>query len=304
MDTVGDDLYGVAFSPDGRRAYAMNGGAGSVMVIDTGNSTVTDTIAVGGCPWGVAVSPNGRRAYVTIRDDPCGSRTPRRPRDRVSVIDTGRNIVIDSFAVDGRPLGVAVSPNGRRAYILINRESGFIDDLSFVWVIDTYDNEIVDTLPFTGDYLWGVAISQDGRRAYITNSPRGLVLVVDTGSRTVTSTITVGSRPTGVAVSPDGRRVYAANSGSDSVSVIDTGRNTIIDTIAVGSEPISVAVCPDGRRVCVANRSSDSMSVIDVGSNMVTSTTSVGSHPHCVAVSPDGRCAYVTNKTVSVIKSL
>ncbi|MGH3930541.1 MAG: YncE family protein, partial [Pseudonocardiaceae bacterium] len=72
---VGDAPYGVAVTPDGRRAYITNFGSDSVSVIDTVNNTVTGTIAVGVGPYGVVVTPDGR-VYITI----LGS-------DTVSVID-------------------------------------------------------------------------------------------------------------------------------------------------------------------------------------------------------------------------
>jgi len=55
----------------------------------------------------------------------------------VSVIDTRTNIVIASVTVANGPEGIAVSPNGRRAYVAAI--SGFVS------VIDTRTNSVVAT---------------------------------------------------------------------------------------------------------------------------------------------------------------
>ncbi|MEU9288431.1 serine/threonine-protein kinase [Streptomyces sp. NPDC048275] len=207
---------------------------------------------------------------------------------------------VSSIPVGSRPWGVAVLPDGRRAYVA-NFDSGSVS------VIDTAANRTVGSPISVGKQPLGVAVSPDGRRAYVANSASDSVSVIDTAAnRTVGSPIPVGSGPLGVEVSPDGRRAYVTNSGSDSVSVIDTATNrTVGSPISVGKNPAGVAVLPDGRRAYVTNIGSDSVSVIDTAtSRTVGSPISVGKKPDVVAVSPDGRRAYVANITsdsVSVI---
>ena len=59
---VGTYPYGVALTPDGRKAYVTNrgsfsGGGNTVSVVDTGTAAVTMTITVGTTPSGIAVAP-------------------------------------------------------------------------------------------------------------------------------------------------------------------------------------------------------------------------------------------------------
>jgi YVTN family beta-propeller protein len=74
---VGDYPYGVALTPDGRKAYVTNrgsfsGGGTTVSVVDTGTGSVTMTIPVGTTPAGIAIAP---QACATAADcdpgDPC-----------------------------------------------------------------------------------------------------------------------------------------------------------------------------------------------------------------------------------------
>ncbi|MGW3269814.1 Ig-like domain repeat protein, partial [Streptomyces sp. NPDC001056] len=142
-----------------------------------------------------------------------------------------------------------------------------------------------------------------GSTVYVTNSGDGTVSVIDTGTQTVTNTITVGSSPFGVAVTPDGSQVYVANNGDGTVSVIDTATETVTNTITVGSAPVGVAVSPDGTHVYVTNNSDNTVSVINAAGQTVIGSIGVGSAPFGIAITPDGTAAYVVNNgdaTVSI----
>ncbi|HET9257573.1 MAG TPA: beta-propeller fold lactonase family protein [Pseudonocardiaceae bacterium] len=196
--------------------------------------------------------------------------------------------VTDTITVGNRPLGVAVSPDGRHAYVT-NYVSGTVS------VIDTGNDAVVGAIPVGGNPA-GVAISPDGHRAYITNDNSNTLSVIDTGNNVIIGTITVGDNPVSVAISPDGHRAYTTNNKSRTVSVINIDNSAVIGTVTVGNNPVGVAVSPDGRHVYVVNANFDSISVIDTGSNTITDTiVGLGTGPVGVAVSPDGRHAYVTN---------
>jgi serine/threonine-protein kinase len=203
--------------------------------------------------------------------------------------------VIATISVGKAPEGVAVSPDGRRAYI-----TNVLSDT--VSVIDTMKSTVTATIP-VGIAPYGVAVSPDGRHAYITNVSSNTVSVIDTMKSTVT-TIPAGGHPWGVAVSPDGRHAYITNVDANTVSVIDTSSSTVTTTIPVGAYPDGVAVSPDGRGAYITNGNSNTVSVVDTSGSTVTTTIPVGNFPRAVAVSPDGRRVYITNggsKTVSVI---
>src|ERR1017187_594599 len=88
----------------------------------------------------------------------------------VSVIDTSSNTVVATVGVGSQPNGVAITPDGTRAYVA----NGGGD----VWVIDTSSNTVVATVG-VGSQPNGVAITPDGTRAYVANGG-GDVWVIDT----------------------------------------------------------------------------------------------------------------------------
>ena len=210
----------------------------------------------------------------------------------VTVINTANNNYTDTVPVGTGPEGVAVSPDGSRAYVTNINYGG----LGTVSVIDTAINKVSATVPVGYKYSpLGVAVTPDGTKAYVADRDINYVSVIDTGTKTITATVNVGKEPWEIAVSPDGKKVYVANHLSNTISVIDTAINTVTATVNVGIGPRGVAVDPNGTKVFVTNGESNNVSVIDTATNTVNASMPVGRYPLGIAVSPDGKKVYVTN---------
>jgi autotransporter-associated beta strand protein/YVTN family beta-propeller protein len=262
----------------------------------------------------------------------------------VSVINTtSNNTVIGSpIPVGDFPTGVAITPDGRFAYITNENPVGTVSVINaadktvfpgsipvgpfpigvavtpnaqFAYVANANDTvSVIDvatnaaatvTVPVgTGTVPFGVAVTPDGRFAYVTDSGTNTVSVIATATNTVVgSQIPVGNFPEGVAITPDGKFAYVTNFGDGTVSVINRATNAVT-TILVGGAPEGIAITPNGNFVFVANQSGNTVSVINRLTNQVVSIP-VGTTPVGVDITPDGRFAYVTNSgnnTVSVIK--
>jgi YVTN family beta-propeller protein len=169
----------------------------------------------------------------------------------VSVIDTATNTVLAAVPVEGVPEAVAVTPDGKHAYVA---NAASIDVNGTVSVIDTATNTVVATIPAGPFDPSGVAVTPDGKHAYVVllnvlNVNSNTVSVIDTATNTVVATVTVGLNPQGgVAFTPDGKHAYVTNAGSidvnGTVSVIDTATNTVVATVTVGSAPVGVGIIP------------------------------------------------------------
>jgi YVTN family beta-propeller protein len=143
-----------------------------------------------------------------------------------------------------------------------------------------------------------IIVSPDGRLAYATTAD-GLS-VIDTATRTVTTTLGFPGRPEGVAFSPDSSRAYVALLGGF-VSVFDTRTNAVLATVPVGELPQAIAATPDGRFVYCVNATDGTVSVIDTAGNTVTATVPVAPSPNLAAVSPDGRSLYVYGRDAEAL---
>jgi YVTN family beta-propeller protein len=268
------------------RAYVANPN-GTITVFDTATNAIIDTITV--CtdfscsPLIPATTPNGARLYVT-----------NFAHDTVSVINTLTNTVVDTITVGQSPWGIAITLDGKRAYVA--NTSGTIS------VIDTGTNAVIDTIT-DSDGPFGVAITPDGTRAYVSNT-EGTVSVVDTRTNTIITNIPVldfprpgfgfpARRLVSIVITPDGSRAYVVSNSTGKIYVIDTMFNSVIVTIpaALGS-PLSLAMSPDGTRVYTASVAGSTV-FIDTFTNTVSATIPVAGAPPFVGVTPDGTKLYI-----------
>ena len=288
---------GVAFSPDGRRAFVANKGSGSISMINTYvnkilNSTYVDnkvTVPI----QGLVVSPDGRKVYVASSDQ------------GINVLDAVTNSVIDTIAanagggVSPNPQGIAISPDGRLLFVSDNHDGGAVT------VLDTATKKTVAAISSgIGIVPLGIAVNPDGREAYMAFSGSNEIKVFDIPSSTVIATISVGSGPVGIAVSPDGKTAWVTNKSDNSVCVIDIVTRQTMTIIPAGSSPTGIAISPDGKNAFVANQASNSVSMIDIVTRQTMSVITVGSAPTGIAISPDGMQAYVTNSAANSVQEL
>ena len=115
------------------------------------------------------------------------------------------------------PRWVAITPDGRRAYVAVDEGKADGSTLGGISVIDIATNTVTTTimLGVVAGGPAGVAITPDGRLVYVPLFDRsvvsGVVRVIDTATNSVTTTVTLSGRgggPSGVAITPDGRHVY------------------------------------------------------------------------------------------------
>jgi YVTN family beta-propeller protein len=212
----------------------------------------------------------------------------------VSVVDLSTRTILATVPVGGSPFGVAISADGRKAYVA---------DLSHdkVSIIDLFDYTI-DAVITGFDLPASVALSPDGHTAYVTEYGANRVAIVDLTTLSITSTVAVGASPGDLVVSPDGRSLYVANFGGSTVSRYDLTSGTVVSTMIVGSSPRCLDFTPDGSKLYVANSSGGSVSVIETATNTVVATIPGGGNPvPGVAVNPDGAEAYFSRSGANAV---
>jgi uncharacterized protein (TIGR03437 family) len=234
-----------------------------------------------------------QRAYIAVP-------IPGADSDNLVVVDTTTRGVFQTITGLHGPVGVAVTPDGKKVYVT-NSSSNTLAE------VDPVTSKITVTIP-VGAMPVGVAVTPDGTRVYVANTNANSVSVIDTNANAVIATLDVGVAPFGVATTPDGSKIYVTNlaQASSSVSVISTVTNQVTATIRVGTSPRGLAVTPDGSRVYVANSGSNTVSVLSTATDAVLATVPVGLVPDTVAIVPNGAKVYVTTQlsgTVSVIST-
>ena len=170
------------------------------------NVTLAGAIRAPGFGGRPAIRPIGNQLLVPVAPTESG------PPKLLAINPSSGNILYE-IQLPGStafPQDIAVTPNGRFAYISLLDFSG---GTGGVWVVDLKRRSTV-TVINTGDPLvHGIGMTPDGEFVFATNFSAGSnsVSVIDTATNTIVATIPTGPQPNEVAVSLDGTRGFITN---------------------------------------------------------------------------------------------
>ncbi|HZN45976.1 MAG TPA: cytochrome D1 domain-containing protein, partial [Ramlibacter sp.] len=184
---VGGEPEGVKVSADGKLVYVTSEVTSLVHVVDVASRKIVKNIPVGKKPRRFLLA--GSELWVTSEVD-----------GTVSIIRTADHTVQGTISFqpqgmrpeDITPVGMALSPDGRTAYVGLGRAN-------HVAVVDVASRQVKGYV-LVGKRAWGLALSRDGKRLYVANGLSDDMSIVDTASLKATRTIKVGRVPHTVVV--------------------------------------------------------------------------------------------------------
>lgn len=266
----------VAVAPDGRTAYSVSAGDGTVIPVDVATNRARAPIAVGNQPAAIAIAPDGATAYVANT----GSAS-------LSVITLATGAVSTIELTGAQPVSLAIDPSG-----------------TWIYVGDAAGRAILPVRAANGSRAIAVNIAEvpaalavhpDGDRLYAAGS-NGTVRAFSIGAAGIGGLeddvdLGAGSGPAGVAVTPDGDYVYVTLKSADKVVRLSPGLFTdfVTDTATLpdGSAPAGVAITPNAATALVTLSGSNKVLPITVSSNNPGTAISVGNAPSGIAITPD-----------------
>jgi YVTN family beta-propeller protein len=268
--------HGVAFSPDGRRAYFTVEAENEVWAADTKTGSIVGKVALSGHPNNIAVSKNGKYVFAGIAQAPGAvdvieaatmkniHKIPVKGAvHNVHVTPDGKALIIGSvagsmitvadpetfaplwehkFAAGVRPLAMGTKADGGtdRLYVQLSGLNGFV-------VLDWTTHEEVARIEhpkeFTGGEVHsgspshGIGIAPDGKTLWANSSVANGVFVYSLPDLKFIGFTATGHTPDWLTFTPDGKRIYIANAGSNSVSAIDIATRKEVARIPVGEVP-------------------------------------------------------------------
>jgi len=260
---VGGNPVDVAFSPDGKLAYAVTigpgaEGPGEIEVIDTTKQEVVKRIDLDGIlAWAMEISPDGKLFYITDGRS-------------LKVFDVEKGNELNTIKLSSvGALALALSADGTKAYITGATQESPKTTLS---IIDLKSNSVVGTLTTSIDQgvQFYITLSPDGRTLYVpfTSRNSNKVKVIDVSDATKPAEvgeIEVGRTPIQMAISSDGTTGYVSNFNANTLSVVDLAARKMIATLNIGKQPFGVVVSPDGKFVYVGNIADKNITVIATG---------------------------------------
>lgn len=160
-----------------------------------------------------------------------------------------------------RQVELAVAPGlapSELAWIVENRTPGVIRFLNAA------TRQSLGTLQVGANPL-DMAITPDGDRAVVVSGGAPSISIIDTGTRQVVDTLSLGGRQlSAVEIDPDGSVAYLTSFTTDEVVVLDLFDLELAATIPVGDGPTDLAVAPGGNDLYVVNATDASVSIVDL----------------------------------------
>ena len=264
-------LVNPTVSPDGQHVYVAKSIGGGIAVIDVETNVVTTVVDAGGPkPSGLVFTCDGERLVVTLLGP-----TVDAP-GAVTVIDCTTGVVASPVPVGAQPERVALSPDGRHAYVV----SLHSKSLS---VFDVDARAVVATIALPGELPFNLLVAPDGERVYVGEVRSNSLAVIDTRSQEVVGGIDVPS-PNGIAFGPDHRSIYVTSVFDDSVNVVDIDAGKVVRSGDVGEKPGYLALTNDGARAYFVRPFGETISVMDTETLTVVDTITVGKGPSVVTI--------------------
>ena len=318
-DADPDSVFmGVAVGPDNRTLYLSEGNNGRIGIFDLVTHQRLYSVSIDGAFQGktyansltasAQLSPDGRRLYVLDL-----------AHFRLVVLDTDSRDVVSSILVGRMPFGLALSPDGKFAYVsnvgMFNyalvpgydanraKETG-LDFPPFGFLSkEATEGATVEgkAIPGLGDpnvpesnSLWVIDAADPAQ-------PR-VVAKVNTGVKVGDKSVG-GSSPGAVVAGRD--KVFVSNANQDSITILDAHSNQVEKTVLLepadavkglrGLLPFGMALSPDEKRLYVACAGINAVAALDTGSGKVLGYLPTAWFPARLALSPDGKTLYVAN---------
>lgn len=261
---IGSCPAGIAFAPDGSKAWALNAGENTITPIDPVTFTAgTPFPSVVAAPIFLAVTPDGKSLV-----------TGGAASNQVAVISTANTANVQVVAVGASPLGVAILPDSSAAYVANNADG----TVAVVALGASPHLAKTITFPEPGCTAYGLAVVPDGS-AVLAACTNGPLWPIDTRrKKAAPAPIAIPETGNGaeVVVTPNGRKAYVSNANGFVYPVALSRTHSVVGTPIPIAGAYGLAMSPDGKVLMVGNGIccfvDTPVSVVSTATDTVTAT--------------------------------
>ena len=319
VDSDPESIYlAAAVAPDNRTVYISEGDNGRIGVFDMATRQRLYALSLDGTVHGATYKGSLTGAIQLTRD---GHHLLALDlaHFRLVILDTQSQQILSSVPVGRMPFGLALSPDGQRAYV--SNVGMFQYSL-----VPGYDKKNPRTtgLEFPafgfpspeaekGAVVEGKQIPGLGDPNVPESNSVFVIDVRDPAQPSVVAKvrtgIPVGERSVGGSSPGDvvagKKEVFVSNAAQDSITILDAHTNQVKKTVVLepaesvkglrGVLPFGMALSPDEKRLYVACAGINAVAVLDAHGGRVLGYIPTAWFPARVAVNPDNKTLYVAN---------
>lgn len=302
-----DDNMDTTINVNYPAAYVVNGEDATVSVIKLSTNEVTATIPLMGTgtdmimwPHHISSHKNHLAIGVPGMDLSAGHSglMTAGMKGKLLVIDAMTGAIVKNINLPLMNHNSIYSPNGAEIW------APQMDEMnSKVLVYDATTNALKNTIN-AGMMSAEVTFSSDGTKAYVANGDDDSVTVINTSTKAIITTITVGDNPVGAWTGSNGK-MFVDNEDGQSISVIDVATNAVTETITLGFMPGIASHNGAKNELWVSDPNAGKVHYwtydTAMGMWMHGGVFNTGAGAHAVSFTSDGNTAYVTNQTANTV---
>jgi len=242
----------------------------------------------------------------------------------VTPIDLATNTAGQPIDVSGEPVAMAVTPDGKTAYVASGATNSGREPTSAQTVtpIDLTTNTPGRPITLTNPPD-AIGIAPDGKTAYVINGfPSRTVTRIDLATGTPQTPVTLSAPPEQIAMAPDGKTAYVAIATGQiagpqvqyDFAPFDLATSKLGKRIKLNSgQPEAIAIAPGGKTAYIVSQPTSievTVTPIDLAAgragnpiniNVKPVLTPYYGLPLAIAIAPDGATAYVADGATSTV---
>lgn len=301
-----DDNMDMPLNIDYPAAYIVNGEDATVSVVKLSTNEVTGTIALMGTgsdmimwPHHISSHQNHLAIGVPGMDLSAGHSglNTSGMNGKLLIVDALNGSIVKNITLPLMNHNTIYSPNGNEIWV------PQMDMNGKVLVYNASTNALINTIN-VGMMPAELTFSSDGTKAYVANGDDDSITVINTETKAIITTITVGDNPVG-AWTGSNAKMYVDNEDGQTISVIDVATNSVDETITLGFMPGIASYNGPKNELWVSDPMAGKVHywTWDAGMNMWMhgSSFNTGAGAHAITFTSDGNTAYVTNQTANTV---
>jgi len=286
------------------RIIQTNSAGDDVSIIDPATNKVVGTIKGIEVNHGATYAPDGSRYYITNEAE-----------STLDVVDTKTLKIVKNVPLTGHPNNVTITKDGKKVYVAIAIQPGFVD------VFDAVTLEKLKSIPIQGA-VHNVFTTPDGKYI-IAGSVAGKTLtVIDPQTDQIQWVMKFegGVRPIAFEKNPDGstKNMYVQISDVHGFAVVDFATHKEINRVTLpdppgetknfegvqGAPSHGIGITPDGKTLWATSKWYGYAFEYSMPDLKLMKSIKVGYDPEWLTFTPDGKSIYVAcagSNWVSVI---